>query len=191
MTAFTISLEPVIHITDEQFYQLCRANPDVKFERNATGELIVTAPTGSETGSYNAEINADFVIWNRQTGLGKVFDSSTCFKLPNGGDRSPDVAWIAIDRWNTLSPEQQRKFPPIAPDFVLELLSPTDSLVKTQAKMQEYIDSGVKLGWLIDREKRRVEIYRIGQPVEILEAPQQLSGQDVLPNFVLDLNNFW
>jgi len=140
---FTISLEPVIHITDEQFYQLCQANPDVKLERSAAGELIVMAPTGGETGSYNSEINADFVIWNRQTRLGKVFDSSTCFKLPHGGDRSPDVAWVALERWSTLSPEQQRKFPPIAPDFVLELLSPTDSLEKTQAKMQEYMHSGV------------------------------------------------
>ncbi|WP_370588047.1 Uma2 family endonuclease [Trichocoleus sp. FACHB-591] len=175
---FTISLEPVIHITDEQFYELCQANPDVKLERSMAGELIVMAPTGGETGSYNSEINADFVIWNRQTRLGKVFDSSTCFKLPQGGDRSPDVAWVTLERWNTLSPEQQRKFPPIAPDFVLELLSPTDSLEKTQAKMQEYMCSGVRLGWLIDRDNRRVEIYRTSEPVEVLAAPNQLYGED-------------
>jgi Uma2 family endonuclease len=187
MTAFTISLEPVIHVTDEQFYQLCQANPDVKFERNAAGDLIVMAPTGGETGSYNAEIVADFVIWNRQMRLGKVFDSSTCFKLPQGGDRSPDVAWVAIERWNQLSQEQQRKFPPIAPDFVLELLSPTDSLEKTQAKMQEYMNNGVQLGWLIDRDNRYVEIYRINQPVEALTNPEQLSGEDVLPKFFLNM----
>lgn len=191
MSVFTISLEPVIHITDEQFYELCQANPDVKLERSAAGELIVMAPTGGETGSYNSEINADFVIWNRQTRLGKVFDSSTCFKLPEGGDRSPDVAWVALERWNALSPEQQRKFPPIAPDFVLELLSPTDSLEKTQAKMQEYMRSGVKLGWLIDRDNHRVEIYRTGQPVEVLTAPSQLSGENVLPGFVLSLETVW
>lgn len=191
MTAFTISLEPAIHITNEQFYQLCRANPNVKFERSATGELIVMAPTGGETGSYNSEINADFVIWNRQTQLGKVFDSSTCFNLPKGGDRSPDVAWVALERWNSLSREQQRKFPPIAPDFVLELMSPTDSLEKTQAKMQEYLSSGVRLGWLIDRDNRRVEIYRLGQPVDVLEEPKQLSGEDVLPGFVFDLSRVW
>jgi Uma2 family endonuclease len=188
---FTISLEPVIHITDEQFYQLCQANPDIKLERSAVGELIVMAPTGGETGSYNSEINADFVIWNRQTRLGKVFDSSTCFKLPHGGDRSPDVAWVALERWSTLSPEQQRKFPPIAPDFVLELLSPTDSLEKTQVKMQEYMHSGVRLGWLIDRDNRYVEIYRIGQPIEVLTAPNQLSGENVLPGFVLNLETVW
>ncbi|NJO49251.1 MAG: Uma2 family endonuclease [Leptolyngbyaceae cyanobacterium RM2_2_4] len=191
MTAFTISLEPVIHMTDEQFYQLCRANPDVKFERNAAGDLIVMSPTGGETGSYNAEISADFVIWNRQTQLGKVFDSSTCFKLPKGGNRSPDVAWIALDRWNQLDREQQRKFPPITPDFVLELLSPTDTLEKTQAKMQEYMNSGVKLGWLIDRDNHYVEIYRADQPIEVLKRPEQLSGEDVLPGFVLKMNFIW
>ncbi|MBD2119388.1 Uma2 family endonuclease [Trichocoleus sp. FACHB-262] len=191
MAVFTISLEPVIHITDEQFYELCQANPDVKLERSVAGELIVMAPTGGETGSYNSEINADFVIWNRQTRLGKVFDSSTCFKLPQGGDRSPDVAWVALERWNALSPEQQRKFPPIAPDFVLELLSPTDSFEKTQAKMQEYMRSGVRLGWLIDRDNRRIEIYRTSEPVEVLAAPNQLSGEDVLPGFVLNLEIVW
>jgi Uma2 family endonuclease len=191
MTVFTISLEPVIHMTDEQFYGLCRANPDVKFERSAIGELIVMAPTGGETGTYNSEINADFVIWNRQTRLGKVFDSSTCFKLPKGGERSPDVAWVALERWNTLTREQQRKFPPIAPDFVLELLSPTDSLEKTQAKMQEYMKSGVRLGWLVDRDNRYVEIYRINQSIEVLREPELLSGEDVLPGFVLNMDIVW
>ncbi|NEQ25178.1 MAG: Uma2 family endonuclease [Microcoleus sp. SIO2G3] len=191
MTAFTISLEPVIHITDEQFYELCQANPDVKFERSAAAELIIMAPTGGETGSYNSEINADFVIWNRQTQLGKVFDSSTCFKLPKGGERSPDVAWVALERWNKLTREQQRKFPPIAPDFVLELLSPTDSLQKTQAKMQEYMNSGVRLGWLVDRDNHYVEIYRMHQSVEVLRNPEQLSGEEVLPEFVLNMNIVW
>lgn len=191
MTAFTISLEPVIHVTDEQFYQLCQVNPDVKFERDAAGNLIIMAPTGGETGSYNAEIVADFVIWNRQTRLGKVFDSSTCFKLPKGGDRSPDVAWVAIERWSQLSQEQQRKFPPIAPDFVLELMSPTDSLENTQAKMQEYMNNGVKLGWLIDRDRRCVEIYRSNQPVEKLTSPERLSGEAVLPGFFLNMDIVW
>ncbi|HEY9646680.1 MAG TPA: Uma2 family endonuclease [Chroococcidiopsis sp.] len=191
MTAFTISLEPVIHVTDEQFYQLCQVNPDVKFERDAAGNLIIMAPTGGETGSYNAEIVADFVIWNRQTRLGKVFDSSTCFKLPKGGDRSPDVAWVAIERWSQLSQEQQRKFPPIAPDFVLELMSPTDSLENTQAKMQEYMNNGVKLGWLIDRDRRCVEIYRSNQPVEKLTSPERLAGEAVLPGFFLNMDIVW
>lgn len=188
---FTISLEPVVHITDEQFYALCRANPDVKFERSAAGELVIIAPTGGETGSYNSEINAEFVIWNRRTQLGKVFDSSTCFNLPQGGERSPDVAWVALERWQALNLSQQQKFPPIAPDFVLELLSPSDSLEKTQAKMQEYMNGGVKLGWLIDRDNRYVEIYRAGLDVEVLQSPLQLSGEDILPGFVLNLDLVW
>ena len=191
MNAFTIDLSPVIKLTDDQFYELCRKNSDVKFERNVKGELIIMSPTGGETGNRNSEINANFVIWNRQTKLGKVFDSSTGFKLPNGADRSPDVAWIKQERWDTLTPQQKEKFPPIAPDFVLELMSPSDTLQETQAKMQEYIDNQVKLGWLIDRKTRRVEIYRLGQEVEVLESPTELSGEDVLPGFVLNLQIVW
>ena len=187
MNGITINFNNVVKLNDDQFYQLCRDNPDVKFERNAFGELIVMPPTGGETGKRNALIIADFVIWNRQTKLGEVFDSSTCFKLPNGPNRSPDVSWIQSERWNALKPEQREKFPPIAPDFVLELMSPSDSLSETQAKMQEYMNAGVKLGWLIDRKTRCVEIYRQGQPKEILESPTSLSGEDILPGFVLDL----
>lgn len=191
MLAVTINFNAIAQITDDQFYQLCRQNPDVKFERNAQGEIIVMSPTGGETGSYNSEINADFVIWNRQTKLGICFDSSTCFKLPSGANRSPDVSWIEQARWDALTPEQKQKFPPIAPDFVLELMSPTDSLKDTQGKMQEYMNNQVKLGWLINRKTRRVEIYRQGQEVEILECPTELSGEDILPGFVLKLQTVW
>jgi Uma2 family endonuclease len=172
MTAITINFNNVLKLSDDQFYQLCRDNPDVKFERNAFGELIIMPPTGGETGKRNALIITDFVIWNRQTKLGEVFDSSTCFKLPNGPDRSPDVSWIKLERWNALTSEQREKFPPIAPDFVLELMSPSDSLSVVQAKMQEYMNAGVKLGWLIDRKTHRVEIYRQGQAKEVLEFLQ-------------------
>ncbi len=191
MTAIAIKLNSIIQLTDDQFYQLCRENPEIKFERNAKGKLLIMPPTGGETGNHNSEINADFVIWNRQIQLGKVFDSSTCFKLPNGANRSPDVAWIRKERWDTLTPEQKEKFPPIAPDFVLELMSPSDTLRETQEKMQEYIDNGVKLGWLINPKMRQVEIYRLGQLVEILTSPQQLSGEDVLPGFILNLSIIW
>ncbi|MDB9511126.1 Uma2 family endonuclease [Kamptonema animale CS-326] len=191
MNAVTIDFNSVIKITDEQFYQLCQDNPDVKFERNAKGEIIVMPPTGGETGNRNFEISVDFGIWNRQTKLGVCFDSSTCFKLPNGADRSPDVSWIKQERWDTLTPEQKEKFPPIAPDFVLELMSPTDTLKETQSKLQEYIDNGVRLGWLINRKTRRVEIYRQGQDVEVLQSPTELSGEDVLPGFVLNLQTIW
>lgn len=191
MTEITINLNNVVKLSDDQFYQLCRDNPDIKFERNLNGELIVMPPTGGETGKRNAKITARFVVWNEQTQLGEVFDSSTCFKLPNGSDRSPDVSWIENSRWNALSLEQREKFPTIAPDFVLELMSPSDSLSATQAKMQEYMNAGVKLGWLIDRKTRRVEIYRLGQPKEVLESPTSLSGEDVLVGFTLDLQSVW
>ncbi|PSB13146.1 hypothetical protein C7B76_20850 [filamentous cyanobacterium CCP2] len=191
MDALTVQLPSSAPLTDDQFYDLCRANPDLRIERNANGELVFMSPTGGETGNRNSEINADFVIWNRQAKLGKVFDSSTCFKLPNGADRSPDVAWVKQDRWDALTPEQREKFPPIAPDFVLELMSPSDALEAAQAKMQEYMENGVKLGWLINRRDRQVEIYRLGQAVEILPAPDRLSGEAVLPNFILDLQWFW
>ena len=191
MNAYTINFEPVCKMTDEQFYQLCRKNPDIKFERNAKGEIIIMSPTGGETGNQNIETAGDFVIWNRQEKLGKLFDSSTCFKLPNGANRSPDISWIKQDRWDALTTEEKRKFPPIAPDFVLELMSPTDSLKETQAKMQEYMENGVKLGWLIDPKTRRVEIYRQGQEVEVLESPTTLSGEDVLPGFILNLEPIW
>jgi Uma2 family endonuclease len=191
MTAITINFNNVVKLTDDQFYQLCRDNPELKFERNQWGQLIVMPPTGGETGKRNAKLTARFVLWNEQTELGEVFDSSTCFKLPNGPDRSPDVSWIQIDRWNALTPSQREKFPPIAPDFVLELMSPSDSLSDTQAKMHEYMAAGVRLGWLIDRKNRRVEIYRLGQDVEILDSPATLSGEDVLPGFVLDMKLVW
>ncbi|MEC4816032.1 MAG: Uma2 family endonuclease [Scytonema sp. PMC 1069.18] len=191
MTAVILNLNNIIKLTECQFYQLCRQNPDVKFERNVKGELIIMPPTGGGTGKCNFELSVEFGIWNRQNKLGVCFDSSTCFKLPNGADRSPDVAWIKKERWDALTPEQQEKFPPLAPDFVLELMSPTDTLKETQSKMTEYISNGVRLGWLINRRNRTVEIYRPGQEVEVLESPTQLSGEDVLPGFVLDLQMIW
>lgn len=191
MNTVTLNLQPIIEMSDDQFYQLCRANPDVKFERNAQGELIVVSPTGGETGQCNSELNADFVIWNRQTKLGKVFDSSTCFKLPNGANRSPDVAWIKQERWDALTPKQKEKFPPIAPDFVLELMSPNDSLQVTRQKMHEYMDNQVKLGWLVDPKTRLVEIHRQGQEVAVLQSSPALSGEEVLLGFGLNLSFLW
>ncbi len=148
-------------------------------------------PTGGGTSNRNIELAGDFVVWNRRTRLGYLFDSSGGFKLPGGGNRSPDLAWIAAARWEALTPEQQEKFPPIAPDFVLELRSPSDNLRDLQAKMQEYLASGVRLGWLLDRPQRRVEIYRPDQPPELLENPESLDGGEVLPGFRLDLRGVW
>lgn len=191
MNAVILNLNSVIQLTDEQFFELCRTNPDVKFERTATGELIVMPPTGGETGKRNANLTADFIIWSRRAKLGEIFDSSTCFKLPNGADRSPDVAWVRQDRWDALPPEQRETFPPIAPDFVLELMSPSDCLTVAQAKMQEYMDNGVRLGWLIDRQSRSVEIYRVGRSPEPLSSPATLTGEDVLLGFVLEMESVW
>ncbi len=191
MTAYTINLDPIVKLTREQFYDLCAANPELKLERNANGELVIMAPPGGETGAWNSDITIDLGIWNRQTATGKTFDSSTGFSLPRGSDRSPDAAWIPIEKWNALSPEQRKKFLPLCPDFVIELLSPTDSWIKGLAKMQEYQDNGCRLGWLIDPESKHVAIYRLGQPVKVLEAPVSLSGEDVLLGFVLNLENIW
>lgn len=191
MTAFTITLDPVGTLTDEAFYQLCLANPDIKFERSAQGELIVMAPTGGESGRRNADITIDLGLWNRETQLGYTFDSSTCFKLPNGAERSPDAAWIERDRWDALTDEERQKFPPIAPDFVIELRSATDSLTILQTKMQEYQANGVRLGWLINPQEQTVEIYRLGQAVEVQQNITQISGEMVLPGFNLDLSRIF
>jgi Uma2 family endonuclease len=191
MTAFTIDLSSITLLSNEQFEQLCAANPEIKFERTPSGELVIMPPTGGETGKSNATLTARLVVWNEQSNLGEVFDSSTCFRLPNGGDRSPDVAWIEKSRWDILPVELKRKFPPICPDFVLELLSPTDDPNTARSKMQEYLASGLRLGWLIDPDDRQVEIYRPGQAVEILQKPIKLSGETVLPGFSLNLEWLW
>jgi len=191
MTAITLNLNSIIKLTSEQFYQLCEENPDLKLERSANGELIAMPPTGGETGKRNSKLNLQVGIWNEQTELGEVFDSSTGFTLPNKADRSPDASWVEKSRWSALTPEQREKFIPLCPDFVIELVSPSDSLKKTQEKMQEYMENGCRLGWLINRKKREVEIYRPGQDVEILQSPQTISGEDVLPGFVLNLQKIW
>ncbi len=181
------TLQLTIDLTDEQFWQLCQQNQEWKFERTASGELLIMSPTGGETGNRNIEIAYQLQGWSRKNNLGKAFDSSTGFKLPNGANRSPDASWITIEKWESLTAEQRRKFLPLCPDFVLELRSPTDSLKKIREKMQEYIENGARLGWLINVEARQVEIYRQGKDVEILQAPTTLSGEDVLPGFIFDL----
>jgi Uma2 family endonuclease len=169
-TSLTLNLDTV-HFTDEQFYQLCQNNRELQFERTAKGELIIMPPVGGESGNREADLIIDLGIWNRQTALGYTFNSSTIFKLPNGADRSPDAAWIQRERWEALTPEQRRKFPPIAPDFVIELRSATDDL-----------------GWLINPQQQQVEIYCQGQNVEVRNLPTELSGENVLPGFNLILS---
>jgi Uma2 family endonuclease len=193
MTALTLPLKvdlKHVHLTDEQFYQLCISNPDLNIERSAVGTLIFMSPVGGDSGSRELELGIDLGIWNRKTMLGKVFSSSTMFKLPNGGSRSPDAAWIELSRWQALTPEQRQKFPPIAPDFVIELRSRTDDLATLQEKMQEYLESGVRLGWLFNPQEQQVEIYRQGQEKEVRTLPTQLSGEAVLPGFELQVEPF-
>jgi Uma2 family endonuclease len=180
-----------LQVTDEQFMQLVKANPDLRLERTAEGELLVMPPTGSEGGNYNAEVSADLVLWNRRARLGKVFDSSTGFRLPNGAIRAPDTAWVAQPRWDALTPAQRQGFAPLCPDFVLELASATDDTADLRVKMQEYFDNGCRLGWLIDPRTQQVEVYRPAQPIEVLQAPATLSGEEVLPGFVLDLHRLF
>jgi len=189
MSPLTLNLDAV-HLTDEQFYQLCQNNRELKFERTVKGELIIMSPVGGDSGNREAELIIDLGVWNRQTGLGYTFSSSTVFKLPNGADRSPDAAWIRRERWEALTPEQRRKFPSIAPDFVIELRSATDDLEMLRKKMREYLDAGVLLGWLINPQQQQVEIYRVGQEVEVRNLPADLSGEDVLPGFSLSLDLF-
>jgi Uma2 family endonuclease len=190
MTNFTLNLES-IELTDEQFFQLCQNNRDLKFERNSNGDLVIMSPTGGETSNINAGLTAQLWNWNAQTKLGKVFDSSGGFKLPNGADRSPDTSWITLERWNNLTAEQRKKFIPLCPDFVIELRSASDSLKTLQDKMKEYIENGTRLGWLINPQSRQVEIYRPNQELQVLESPTTLSGEDVLPGFLLNLQEIW
>lgn len=191
MTSVAVKVPPKLRITNEQFMQLVQANPDLRMERTAQGELIVMAPTGSESGHYNAELTTDFTLWNRQNRLGKVFDSSTGFKLPNGATRAPDTAWVKQERWDALTPEQRKGFAPLCPDFVLELASEIDDLETLRAKMQEYIENGCQLGWLVSPKAHQVEIYRPNQPVEVLQSPTNLSGEAVLPGFILNLETIF
>lgn len=186
MTVLTLNLDSIIQLTDEQFYQLCQANRDVRFERTAEGKLIIMPPTGWGTGNRNTKLTARLEIWAEADGTGLAFDSSTGFTLPNGAARSPDAAWVKRERLEALKPDPE-KFLPLAPDFVVELRSANDSLKRLQEKMQEYLNNGVRLGWLINPQDQQVEIYRPGQHVEVLQSPTSLSGEEVLPEFTLDL----
>ncbi len=191
MAAIVLNLKPFVELNDNQFYQLCQNHRDLKFERTAQGELLILSPVGGEGGSREADLIGDLVFWNRRSKMGKVFSSSTCFKLPNGADRSPDAAWVSWERWSQLPLEQQKKFPPICPDFVIELRSESDALEPLQQKMQEYINNGLRLGWLINPQERQVEIYKADQPKQVLQNPNQVDGDDVLPGFVVDFSIFW
>ncbi len=190
MTAINISAF-TDKISDRDFEKLCADNPESRFETTFEGKLIVMSPTGSESGRKNGKLFFQIELWNTKTKQGVSFDSSTGFKLSNGATRSPDVSWILLKRWNTLDKEQQRKFAPIDPDFVIELMSPTDDLDELRQKMTEYMSCGVKLGWLINPDDKQVEIYRNGQKKEVLDNPQTLYGENILPGLKVDLTDIF
>ncbi|MDJ0842649.1 MAG: Uma2 family endonuclease [Crocosphaera sp.] len=191
----TITIPKGFRVTSEQFDQLAQAEQLVRMELTKDGELIIMSPTEGTAGRKNSRLTQQVRNWADSDGTGEVFDSSTVFVFPNGARRSPDVSWIKLERWNQLTQGQQDGFPPIAPDFVIELVSPSDlknqRYEDLQLKMQEYLDNGVKLGWLIEPSAKTVEIYRLGQQVESLNNPQTLSGEDILPGFVLDLSEIF
>ncbi|MEO0925589.1 MAG: Uma2 family endonuclease [Cyanobacteria bacterium J06643_13] len=192
MNTYTLNLKPLAKkITVEHFEQLCQLNPELKLETNQQGELIVGSLTGFTTGIYNAELTAQFGNWNRKYKLGIVCDSSTGFILPNGAIRSPDVSWIAKERVARFSKEEKAKFLPLTPDFALELMSPSDRSEDTQAKMKEYQDNGVKLGWLINPQLQQVEIYHQDGSIKAINKPDVLSGRDLLPNLEIELDFIW
>jgi Uma2 family endonuclease len=186
-----LQLQPAIALTEDQFYEFCQLNQDFRIERNAAGELVIMPPTGSETDERNFNLVGQLWVWTKQDGTGVGFGSSGGFTLPNGAVRSPDAAWIKRDRWEAIPSELRKKFAPICPEFVIELRSETDNLRILQDKMQEYIDNGTQLGWLIDRKQRRVFIYRLNIAVEELDNPKTLYGEPLLPGFILDLSQVW
>ena len=175
----------------EEFVALAASYPDLRMELTQEGKLILMPPAFTETGNKNFKLIARFGIWSEANALGRGYDSSTVFTLPNGAKRSPDLSWVEASRWNALTDEERKGFSRVCPDFVVELRSQTDRLSTVQQKMQEYMDNGARLGWLIDPISRRVEIYRPNQDVEILDNPAALSGEDILPAFSLDLSGIF
>jgi Uma2 family endonuclease len=186
-----LRIRPAGTISDDALYEFCRMNRDLRIERTRDGELVIMSPTGAETGRRNFGLIVAFGNWALADASGVGFDSSTGFILPNGAERSPDLAWVKRDRWDALTVEQRRKFAPLCPDFVVELRSPSDDLEERQAKMREYLANGAALGWLIDPDARRVWIHRPSGAVELLDDPVQLSGEPLLPGLVLALSTIW
>lgn len=186
-----LQMSPAIEMTEEQFFTFCQQNRDYRISRTATGEIIIMSPTGSETGNRNLKLSQQLANWTDKNKTGIAFDSSAGFILPNGAIKSADAAWMKLEKWEAIAPDKQQKFAPVCPDFVVELRSASDNLQPLKDKLQEYIDNGASLGWLIDRKNRQIYIYRPNLEVECLDNPATVSGQSVLPGFVLDLGTIW
>jgi Uma2 family endonuclease len=191
MTVDISALMTFPQMSEEQFYEFCHRNPDLRIERNSHGELVVMPPAFSDTGNRNNKISYQLTRWAEQDGTGEVFDSSAGFTLPSGAMRSPDASWIRLDRWNALTTAQKASFAPICPDFVVELRSASDTLKNLQTKMQEYIENGVSLGLLIDRQSRTVYCYRADGSVAVLDRPEHVNCDPELPDFMLEMTKIW
>jgi Uma2 family endonuclease len=191
ITPMELKFHPAISINDDQLFDFCQLNRDCRIERKANGEIIIMSPTGSETDQRNFDLIGQLGIWTKQDGTGVGFGSSGGFTLPSGAVRSPDAAWIKKTDWEAIPLEKRQKFAPICPEFVIELRSASDNLKVLKSKMEEYIENGTLLGWLIDRVQRKVYVYRSNVAMEELENPSTLSGGDILPGFILDLNPIW
>jgi Uma2 family endonuclease len=201
MTTDTVSVEarPVLlqfgpmlkRFNDDEFFEFCQMNRDLRIERTCDGELIIMPPVGGETGNLEYRLAWLFGTWAEANGTGVGFGPSTGFILPNGAERSPDLAWVERSRWDSLTARQRQRFPPLCPDFVAEVRSPTDSLPALRAKMREYIDNGARFAWLIDPLEKKVHVYRPGAEPECLDDPQTISGDPLLSGFVLDLRRLW
>ncbi len=186
-----LQLAPAVPMTQDQFFDFCQQNPDMHFERTAQGELIIMAPSGGEAGFQDTEVCCQLGSWAKRVGKGKVMGPSGGFILPNGANRSPDASWLSPEQLAALTPEQRKKFLPLCPFFLIEVKSPSDRLKTLQEKMDEYIANGCQLGWLIDPDRRQVHVYRPGQPVQLVDGPQSVSGDPELPGFTLDLRPVW
>lgn len=189
-TDMLMTIRTVRPMSDDEFFEFCQINDTLEFERDSHGNIIVMSPTGSIGGGFNADVTTALNVWNKQAGLGKVFDSSSGFKLPDGSVRSPDVSWIKKERWNAISKEEKQKFAPICPDFVIEIRSISDGLQYLVDKMKEYIANGAQLGWLIDSFDEKVHVFRIDGTVEVKQINEILSDENILPGFSIDLTEF-
>ncbi|MGH3149024.1 MAG: Uma2 family endonuclease [Rubrobacter sp.] len=182
---------PALEMDEEQFFEFCQLNREWRIERSAEGDLEVRVPTGGETSNRNSILNYQLTSWTLRDGTGVGFESNGGFVLPDGAMRSPDASWVRRERLADLTAEQKQRFLPLCPDFVVKLRSPSDPLSTIQAKMHEYIENGARLGWLIDPEERKAHVYKPGEPVRVLENPDSLSADSVMPGFILDLKPVW
>ena len=187
----TVSIPTISAMTREEFYAFCQANRDLRIERTSSGEVLIMSPAFSDTGNRNFLLAVQLGVWAERNGTGLGFDSSAGFTLPNGSIRSPDASWVKADRWNSLSDDEKASFAPICPDFVIELRSASDKLSDLQAKMQEYVENGTSLGWLIDRQSRTVYVYRPDRAPEVLDKPDETVGDPELPGFCLKMAKIW